>query len=137
MSNQTEFSTENLLTLVDQIKEAITEERISEDAQERIWNALTWDKNDPENKEMMKYLFTGWWIHYNLKLQNDNEPNLLEILNAPLVNNPKEQDVNLVMEQASREYNYKVSREQALNALENTNGDIVDAILELNTTSSN
>ncbi len=66
MSDESEFSTENLLTLIDQIKETITTGELSEDSQEHVWNALVWDKNDPHNKEMIKYLFTGWWIHQRL-----------------------------------------------------------------------
>nr|QBK87683.1 MAG: hypothetical protein LCMAC202_00190 [Marseillevirus LCMAC202] len=61
-----QFSTENLLKLLDKVKKAITEDKFPEEAQERAWNALTWDKNDPEYKEMVRYLFTGWWIHQHI-----------------------------------------------------------------------
>ena len=59
----TSFSTENLLRLLDMIKKCITQEQLSMDTQEHVWDSLTWNKNDSDNKELVKYLFTGWWIH--------------------------------------------------------------------------
>jgi len=66
MSSETEFSTTRLLTLLGQIKESIDKEELPVDVQEDIWNSIFWNKNDPQNKELTKYLITGWWVHQNL-----------------------------------------------------------------------
>lgn len=71
-SNTTEFSTENLLQLLDIIKNNINDGNLDIHTQERIWDSLLWDKNDPDNKEMIKYLFTGWWIYQNLQAKDPN-----------------------------------------------------------------
>ena len=68
-----EFSTEELLKLLTEITEAIKEKQLDVDTQERIWNSLLWDKNDPDNKELIKYLFTGWWIHQNIPQQENTQ----------------------------------------------------------------
>jgi hypothetical protein len=67
-----EFSTENLLNLLTQIKTAVAAGELSQETQEHMWNSLVWDKNDPDNKEMVKYLFTGWWIHQNMDSHPDS-----------------------------------------------------------------
>lgn len=58
-----DFSTINLINLLENIKCEIRDGKVTEEIQESIWDALMWDKKDPENNEMIKYLFTGWWIH--------------------------------------------------------------------------
>ncbi len=68
-----QFSTENLLKLIDVIKNGIIEERLTADDQEEIWNALTWNKTNPDNKELIKWLFTGWWIHQNIIVDDANK----------------------------------------------------------------
>ncbi len=62
MSTLPEFSTENLLKLLDQLIIAINDGTITDPAQESLWYSLTWDKNDPDNQETIKYLLTGWWL---------------------------------------------------------------------------
>lgn len=57
------FTTDKLLLLLDDIKKEIILENLSESTQERLWNTLNWNKKEPVNKEMIKYLFTGWWIY--------------------------------------------------------------------------
>ena len=69
-----EFTTEKLLVLLDHIKQAIVTEKLPLERQEDIWSTLTWKYDDPDNKEMIKYVFTGWWIHYNLELQKNSQP---------------------------------------------------------------
>ena len=59
-----QFTSENLVSLLDKIKELIQEEKMLIDDQEQLWNMITWDKNDPANEDAIKYLFTGWWMHY-------------------------------------------------------------------------
>ena len=61
-----QFSTVNLLELLDQLAKAINDDNLSTEAQEQLWDALTWDKHDPDNRELIKYLFTGWWVHQHL-----------------------------------------------------------------------
>lgn len=59
----TEFSTINLINLLEQIKEAIIKDELSVDDQEQLWDSINWGHNDPNNKDIVKYLFTGWWLH--------------------------------------------------------------------------
>ena len=66
MSTDLQFSKENLLIMLDQLKQLIKDDTLTKDAQEEIWNSLIWNKHNPENKELMKYMVTGWWVHYNL-----------------------------------------------------------------------
>ncbi len=66
MPTDIQFSTENLLKLLDQVKKAIGEEILTQEAQERVWDTLQWDTNDPDNEELVKYLFTGWWVHQHV-----------------------------------------------------------------------
>ena len=69
-----EFSTQKLITLLDQIRGAIVRKELSEDYQEQIWNSITWNKHEPENKDMLKYLFTGWYVLGGPSLiSNDDE----------------------------------------------------------------
>jgi len=63
-----EFSTENLIKMLNIIKNEIENNTINITTQERIWNALLVDNTDAENAELIKYLFTGWWIHNNLNI---------------------------------------------------------------------
>lgn len=66
MSSDLQFSKENLLLMLDQLKQLIKDDILTVEGQEDIWNSLLWDKYDHGNKELMKYMITGWWIHYNL-----------------------------------------------------------------------
>ena len=66
------FSTNNLITLLDQIKLGIEDGLLDKTTQENLWTALTWDKKTENNKKMSQYLFTGWWLleGQNLNTQN-------------------------------------------------------------------
>ena len=66
MSNNLHFSTENLLTMLEQLKHLIQDGTIPIDTQQQIWDSLMWDKSDVD-KDLMKYIITGWWVHYNIK----------------------------------------------------------------------
>lgn len=62
------FSKENLIKFLGDLKIAVESDQISETTQQHIWELLTCsNENDPSYKEMIKYLFTGWWIHTQLK----------------------------------------------------------------------
>lgn len=61
------FSPENLINLLDNIKTDIILGTLSESSQERLWNNLNWNKKDVINKELIKYLFTGYLIHTSIK----------------------------------------------------------------------
>ena len=61
--SKVQFSPDNLVILLDQIKESVIKDEIPLDTQEEIWDTLLWDKNETHNKEMLSYLFTGWWIN--------------------------------------------------------------------------
>ena len=58
-----EFSSENLLDFLDHCTSCIRNKSLDIETQERLWNSLTWDKDEPNNVELVKYLFTGWFIH--------------------------------------------------------------------------
>ena len=60
------MSENKLVILLDKLKKDILEDKISQEDQENIWNYFNWNKDDPENKDLVKYLFTGWWIYSNL-----------------------------------------------------------------------
>ena len=62
------FSTEKLLLMLEIITLYIQDGHISKEEQQQLWELLNWNKHDPENKELVKYLFTGWWIHQNIPL---------------------------------------------------------------------
>jgi hypothetical protein len=51
--------------LLEKITEHTRSGALAADDQRMVWDSLCWDKNDPDNKEMTKYLFTGWWIYNN------------------------------------------------------------------------
>lgn len=61
--SKVQFSPDNLVILLDQIKESVIKDEIPLDTQEEIWDTLLWDKNETYNKEMLSYLFTGWCIN--------------------------------------------------------------------------
>ena len=71
-SDNVQFSTESLLQLLDTIKNDINNKQLTVDDQEKLWDSLTWNKNDPDNKELIKYLFTGWWIHQQVPTTDSN-----------------------------------------------------------------
>lgn len=62
-----EFSKENLVNFLGDLKLAIERNQIPESTQHHLWDLLTCDERDSEYREMIKYLFTGWWIHTQLK----------------------------------------------------------------------
>lgn len=62
-----EFSKENLINLLEFCVQSVRDDKMDETTQERIWNSLTWDKNDAENADIIKYLFAGWCIYQQLK----------------------------------------------------------------------
>ena len=72
----TQFTTENLMTLLENIKNDIANQKMSIDDQKDVWNFLRseWDQEDPVNQEMLKNLFTGWYINEMLKGQVNNDP---------------------------------------------------------------
>ena len=74
MSDTQSYSTAHLLSLLDQIKESILADELSKATQKDIWDVLHWDKDNPQHKEMIKYLFTGWWIHQQMNLTTDYSP---------------------------------------------------------------
>ena len=57
-----EFNTENLLSLLREAVTKIEAGELSQDNQRRVWDALVWDKEDPENKKALYYLFLGQMI---------------------------------------------------------------------------
>lgn len=61
-----QFSKENLLELLDQLKTMVQDDTLDAAAQEELWKSIIHDKDDPEYQEMLKYLFTGWWVHSNI-----------------------------------------------------------------------
>jgi hypothetical protein len=65
-----EFSKEKLIELLFQIIQSVENKTLSENIQEDIWEYLTWNKDDLENKKIVKYLFTGYWIHFLLNESN-------------------------------------------------------------------
>lgn len=65
-----EFTTENLVLLLEGIVKEIKKENMTEEQQEHIWNALTFNKNDPEAKQILHYLFMGWYLQSHLQ-KND------------------------------------------------------------------
>lgn len=62
-----EFTTENLVLLLEGILKEIKNGHMTNTHQEHIWNALTFDKNDPEAKKFLRYLFMGWYLHSHLQ----------------------------------------------------------------------
>jgi hypothetical protein len=62
------FSTEKLIMMLEDIKQYIQNGYLSKIEQENLWDTLNWNKYDPENKELTKYLFTGWLIHQNISI---------------------------------------------------------------------
>lgn len=61
-----DFNTTNLLILLKGMITEIEAGNISEGHQEQIWNRLTFDKNEPNTREIIKYLFMGWYLHSHL-----------------------------------------------------------------------
>jgi hypothetical protein len=59
------YSTEKLLNVLSILQEEIKKGTIPKKVEQDLWNYLTWDKNTPGNKEMIKYLFAGWWGYNN------------------------------------------------------------------------
>lgn len=57
-----DFSTEKLIQLLDNLLLKIKDGKLSFDDQEILWDQITKDV-DPE---MVKYLFTGWYLHTQL-----------------------------------------------------------------------
>ena len=46
---------------IDVVTDSIEKNSMSTDDQHIIWDFLMWDKNNPQNKDLIKYLFVGWW----------------------------------------------------------------------------
>jgi len=57
-----EFSSDNLLKMLEYCTTSIKNNSLTLTEQKRVWDALTWDKNDPECKRMIQYLFMGMWF---------------------------------------------------------------------------
>ena len=52
--------------MLEQLKHLIQDGTIPIDTQQQIWDSLMWDKSDVD-KDLMKYIITGWWVHYNMQ----------------------------------------------------------------------
>ena len=81
-----QFSTENLLQRLENTKSSIKTNELSLDKQRDIWTLLTLQTECSEeekkakekakgegegeftNKELMKFLFVGWWLHQHTDL---------------------------------------------------------------------
>ena len=57
-----EFTTEKLISLLRQGATDIENGKITIEDQRELWDVLHWNKNDPENREIIKCLFTGWLL---------------------------------------------------------------------------
>ena len=57
-----EFSTERLVEVLNILCENIKNGNVDIEIQKDLWSYLFWDKHNPQNKEMVKYLFMGWYI---------------------------------------------------------------------------
>lgn len=67
------FSKQNLQLLLKELSQSIENNQLDEEIQKELWDYLTWNKQDPENKEMVKYLFTGWWLHTQSGVKGINQ----------------------------------------------------------------
>jgi hypothetical protein len=56
------FSPKSLIDLLEKIVKGIKDNNLNRETQENIWSALT----GPIDPLLVKYLFTGFWIHENL-----------------------------------------------------------------------
>jgi len=55
------FSSEKLIQLLEHIKTRINNNDLDLNFQQNLWSFLT----EPVDKEMLGYLFKGWWITHN------------------------------------------------------------------------
>lgn len=58
------YSKNKLLKLLNDIIENIQKDEVSQEDQEQLWDFLTWNKEDTENKKLLNYLSLGYWISY-------------------------------------------------------------------------
>lgn len=58
-----EFSTSKLLDILTELQHEISNGKIPVDIQQDIWRYLHWTPADPNNKDLVKFLFTGWWVN--------------------------------------------------------------------------
>jgi len=61
-----EFNTENLIKILDYLKLTIESGECDIEKQQELWDLLTWNKNTLLNKQLIKYMFLGWWINKSL-----------------------------------------------------------------------
>lgn len=73
-----DFSTENLLIILDKIKEKIVNQQIPLEFQQDLWNYLFWDKNNPQNRENITHMFVGWFIHEQIKANKRKMDNTIK-----------------------------------------------------------